>query len=106
ALWDELQVPAEVRHSWRALLQLGKQAEALTSHAGQLLGYRDATMLVLHGLSEHDQLMAEVRARPWNSRGGGGGGSAEAGALVARLEQTGGALLRLLEDWEGRFGAP
>jgi len=94
-LWRELEVPEECKMAMR---QSSSELEPLLKHARELLALRDATVLVMNGLHEHERLMAQVQeqAEPLE----------EESPLARQFQRIDGALAHFMATWGRRFVAP
>jgi len=120
-LWDELQVPTSVRESW----QQSYDVAALCRHAKSLLAFRDATLLVINGLQEHERLVACLRQKDSDtigSTGASGGAAATAASptsasslpsssssrasLMAQLQRVDTAVTKFITTWSRHFMVP
>jgi len=97
-LWQELQVPSESRCSTWQARQPAEEFALSLEHARGLLAFRDATVLVINGLQEHESLVAKLQREV--------GPTEQESPALAQLERIDSALQQFLATWSRRFAQP
>jgi len=101
-LWEELRVPTDLRHSaWQGRRPRPATAEEFVrvmEHASALLAFRDATVLVINGLQEHERLLTNLQQEV--------GPLEQRHPSYAQLQRIDLALQQFLSTWSRRFAKP